>query len=79
MRLEYICSQCGSGIDEIYVQELDENAFGFDCLNDAERQEMLNFNLENNTLTVKSLCDQCITEMKLDRPEPTTAAIHWLH
>ncbi|KYZ78245.1 hypothetical protein AXX12_01505 [Anaerosporomusa subterranea] len=78
MRLDYVCSQCGSGIDEIFVQELDEIAFGFDCLNDAERQELLTFDPDSNTLTVKTLCDYCIAEMKLDLSAPT-AKVHWLH
>ena len=78
MHVEYVCSQCGSAIDAIDVQELDENAFGFDCLNDAERQEFLRFDPQNDTLTVKSLCDYCISAMKLPQSEPI-AKVHWLH
>lgn len=78
MRLEYVCSQCGADIDEIHVQELDESAFGFDCLNDAERQELLSFDPVSNTLTVKSLCDHCIAKMKLIPAEPP-ARVRWLH
>lgn len=78
MRLLYICSQCDSEIDEIYVQELDEKAFGFDSLNEKERQELLSFDPPSDTLTVKSLCDCCIDEMRLDSSE-SNAKVHWLH
>lgn len=79
MRLNYICSQCGSAIDLIDVQSLDEAAFGFDCLTNAERQELLSFDHEKNTLTVKSLCDLCIEDMRLDVKETPSTSMHWVH
>ena len=78
MRLQYVCSQCGSDVDKIFVQELDEAAFGFDCLNQAERQELLSFDPGHNTLTVKTLCDHCIDEMQQDLPD-SIVKVHWLH
>jgi hypothetical protein len=79
MRLEYICSQCGADIDQIHVQRLDESAFGFDCLTEAERQDLLSFDPAHNTLTVKSLCDNCIEDMSLEAAETVTKAVHWVH
>ena len=78
MRLEYICSHCGADIDDIEVDVLDETAFGFDCLSESERQELLFFDPAQNTLTVKSLCDHCIDAMHL-KSEPKLNSIKWLH
>jgi hypothetical protein len=78
MRLEYICSQCGSAIDHLEVQKLDEIAFGFDKLNESERQELLSFDPVQNTLTVKSLCDQCIEDMKVE-PYKSIPTTRWVH
>jgi hypothetical protein len=79
MRLNYICSQCGSAIDQIHVQSLDESAFGFDCLTEAERQEFLTFDLTQNTVTVRSLCDNCIEDLGLEPVETATIAVRWVH
>lgn len=78
MRLIYVCSQCGSTIDHIHVQQLDESAFGFDCLTEAERQDLLVFDERQNTLTVKSLCDNCIEDMRTE-PSETHTVVHWTH
>lgn len=66
MKVVYRCSACGAYIDQVVVAALDEAAFGFDCLSEAEREEMLSFNPALNRLTVRTLCDQCIK--KLDVP-----------
>ena len=78
MRLEYICSQCGSAIDHLEVEKLDESALGFDKLNESERQELLSFDPAHNTLTVKSLCDQCIEDMKIE-PQKSIPTTYWVH
>ena len=78
MRLNYICSQCGSAIAQIHVQNLDESALGFDCLTEAERQALLTFDQVRNTLTVKALCDHCIEDMRLESAE-TATVVHWVH
>lgn len=79
MRLAYICSQCGADVDELFVQELNERVLGFDCLTDAERQDLLTFDSQSNTLTVKTLCDSCIAEMQLESADESIAKVHWLH
>lgn len=81
VRVNYVCSQCGFDIDQLEVQTIDEAAFGFDCLNENERRELLSFDPSQNTLTVKSLCDDCIETMRLtvEPAEINTGTIAYLH
>lgn len=79
IKVHYICSQCDTPIDTIVVAELDETDFGFDCLTDKERREMLSFDLPAGILTVRSLCDHCIGMLCLaDEPGGLPVPM-WLH
>lgn len=78
MKVVYRCSVCGAYIDQVIVAALDEAAFGFDCLSQNEREEMLSFDPALNRLTVRSLCDQCIKEMDLSSWKPA-ADVRVLH
>ena len=78
MRIEYVCSQCGGEIDQIEVEVIDEAAFGFDCLSESERQDLLTFDAAKNSLTVKSLCDNCIEAMDMAGMH-TVQPVKWLH
>jgi len=70
MKIFYICDNCGLPIDAIEVNEIDEVKFGFDCLTDAERAEMIRVDAANNVMYVQSLCDACIVSLGLGSEEP---------
>jgi hypothetical protein len=63
MKIFYTCDNCGKPIDSIEVDELDDVKFGFDCLTREERQDLIAFDAEANTMTVQSLCDVCIADL----------------
>ncbi|MBP2634325.1 MAG: hypothetical protein H6Q72_232 [Firmicutes bacterium] len=66
MRIFYTCEYCGDHIDTLEVDAVDEAKFGFDCLTDQERQDIIKTDIAQNAIYVKSLCDNCITVIGLD-------------
>lgn len=65
MRIEYSCDICGQPIDAVEVDAVDEARFGFDCLTDEERQDMVRVDAASGVMYVQSLCDACIAAMGL--------------
>lgn len=65
MRIHYTCDHCGEAIDTIEVSVVDEARFGFDCLTDEERQEIIRFDPDGRTMHIQSLCDNCIAVLGL--------------
>ena len=66
MKIFYTCEYCGQQIDTLEVDAVDEVKFGFDCLTDQERQDIIKTDIAQNAIYVKSLCDICITAMGMD-------------
>lgn len=66
MKIYYTCEYCGEQIDTLEVDEVDEAKFGFDCLTDQERQDIIKTDVVQNAIYVKSLCDACISIIGLD-------------
>ncbi len=80
MRIEYSCDICGQPIDALEVEALDEAKFGFDCLTDEERQDIVRYDAASGVLFVQSLCDACIAAMGLaDRAVPVAPRRGPLH
>ncbi|MDR3559968.1 MAG: DUF2757 family protein [Negativicutes bacterium] len=69
MKISYICDHCGDSIDTLEVDGIDEAKFGFDCLTNEERQDLIQFDAARNSLQVQSLCDNCIEELGLTDAE----------
>ncbi|BBB91230.1 MAG TPA: DUF2757 family protein [Methylomusa anaerophila] len=65
MKIFYTCEYCGEPIDTIEVDEADEVKFGFDCLTDRERQDIIKTDASGNAMYVHSLCGKCITAIGL--------------
>lgn len=63
--IQYICSQCGSHIDTLYTDHINEKRLGFDCLTDEERQAIIKVDMGKNEMQVSSVCDQCIEALGL--------------
>ena len=66
MKIFYTCEYCGEPIDTLEVEAVDEVKFGFDCLTDQERQDIIKIDTTQNAVYVKSLCDTCITAIGMD-------------
>lgn len=66
MKIFYTCEYCGEQIDTLEVEAVDEAKFGFDCLTDQERQDIIKTDIKQNAIYVKSLCDTCITAIGMD-------------
>jgi hypothetical protein len=70
MKIIYTCDRCGSGIDNIEIENVDEERFGFDLLTVDERQEIIKVDSVTNSMYVQSLCDACIEELGLADGSP---------
>lgn len=78
MKIYYSCDSCGEAIDCLEVDRLDEEKFGFDRLTEAERQDIIRYDSEADTLYVQSLCDACIEALGLADDTPAWAAKSYL-
>lgn len=79
MRVYYNCEYCGSHIDMIEVERVDEVKFGFDCLTGEERQDIIKIDELNNAMYVKSLCDCCIEALGIADEDSLFRGINRLH
>lgn len=64
MQLLYFCDVCGRHVAELSVPVVDEVALGFDALTPEERADIISFDAVREVITVKSLCDDCIQDLK---------------
>lgn len=78
MKIYYTCEYCGQPIDTLEVDKIDEERFGFDCLTDEERQDIIKVDKHTDTMYVQSLCDDCIITMGMgeDLSEQKARFIH---
>lgn len=78
MKIYYRCECCGLPIDMIEVDKVDEERFGFDCLTDEERKDIIKIDTQRESIYVQSLCDECIVTlgMKEDMTVMKTAFLH---
>lgn len=65
MKIYYTCECCGSPIDTLEVDRLDEERLGFDCLTEEERRDIIRIDSLTDSMYVQSLCDACIEELGL--------------
>ena len=79
MKIFYSCEHCGSFIDMIEVEKVDEVKFGFDCLTAEERQDIIKIDLMENAMYVHSLCDKCIESMGLGEDGLPHGKMSFLH
>jgi len=79
MRIEYSCDICGSHIDAVEVDALDEAKFGFDCLTAEERQDIIRFDDASGGLYVQARCDGGIAAMGLADATPAAPRRGLLH
>ncbi len=79
MKIYYNCECCGEFIDAIEVDHIDEVKFGFDCLTEEERQEILRLDPLTETLFVHSLCDSCIDALGLNHDRHICPPFRILH
>jgi hypothetical protein len=79
MKIYYLCEYCGDPIDTIEVDELDEVKFGFDCLTQQERQDIIKINPKTNEMYVQSICDECIAAIGLLEEDPIVYGNRFLH
>lgn len=73
MKVRYVCDNCGAIVSEIEMPRLDEERLGFNILDEDERREIISTDAETGTVTVNSLCDDCV-ESSNEREGPP--AIH---
>lgn len=66
MKIFYTCEYCGKPIDTVEVAAVDEVKFGFDCLTEQERQDIIKTDITQNAMYVKSVCDGCIIAMGVE-------------
>ncbi|WP_110953643.1 anti-sigma-F factor Fin [Anaerosinus massiliensis] len=67
MKIYYHCELCGAAIGMLDMEYVDEVKLGFDCLTSEERQDIIEVDHFANTMHVKSLCDDCVKRLGLDR------------
>lgn len=79
MKIYYNCECCDEPIDMVEVEEIDDELFGFDCLNDDERQDMIRVDELTNSMYVQSLCDNCIEVLGLAEKPATGYGPSILH
>lgn len=79
MKIYYTCEYCGSHIDMIEVDKIDEKRFGFDCLTGEERQDIIKTDDLSNTMYVKSLCDSCIETLGIADESRLFRGFNYLH
>ncbi|MCE5285923.1 MAG: anti-sigma-F factor Fin family protein [Pelosinus sp.] len=79
MKICYTCEYCGQPIDTIEVDELDEVKFGFDCLTQVERQDIIKFIPESNEMHVQSLCDDCMAAIGGQEEDTIVYGPRFLH
>lgn len=60
MRIRYVCECCRGLISELQVDRLDEERLGFNCLTAEEKEDIISYDEKAGTLTVTSLCDDCM-------------------
>ncbi len=73
MKVRYICDACGAVVSELTMPRLDEERLGFNALTAEERREIISTDALTGTVTVNSLCDDCVEDWE-ERPGPP--AIH---
>ncbi|MDD4600292.1 hypothetical protein SDC9_22930 [bioreactor metagenome] len=79
MKIYYTCEYCGSHIDMIEVDMVDEIRLGFDCLTGEERQDIIRTDDLNNSMYVKSLCDCCIETLGISDEGSFVRGVNYLH
>lgn len=79
MKIYYTCEYCGRPIAELEVDRVDEERFGFDCLTDEERQDIIKINERDNTMQVQSLCDDCIIALGVTEDFYYAKKVRFLH
>ncbi|MGI6092222.1 MAG: anti-sigma-F factor Fin family protein [Veillonellaceae bacterium] len=79
MRIYYSCEYCDSHIDMIEVDKVDEVRFGFDCLTEEERRDIIKTDELNNAMYVKSLCDCCIEALGIANESSFLKGVNRLH
>lgn len=60
MRIRYVCECCRGLISELQMDRLDEERLGFNCLTAEEKEDIISYDEKAGTLTVTSLCDDCM-------------------
>lgn len=79
MKIYYTCEVCGEDIDAIEVDKVDEVRFGFDCLTEQEREDIIKIDEWRNAMYVKSLCDSCIESLGLAEETPLFRVTTHIH
>lgn len=78
MRITYICDSCGAHIADLEMDEVDEQRLGFSSLTEEERADIIRTDQEKECIYVSSLCDDCISALGLDSPDPVSRKT-WLN
>ncbi len=60
LRIRYVCECCRGLISELQMDRLDEERLGFNCLTAEEKEDIISYDEKAGTLTVTSLCDDCM-------------------
>ena len=71
MKIRYICENCNSTVSELEMPAIDEEKLGFNVLTPEERREIIKFDEGTGTMTVNSLCDDCIEALEAAGVENT--------
>lgn len=79
MKIYYTCEYCGELIDILEVDKVEEAKFGFDCLTEEERQDIIKVDKNANAMYVHSLCDDCIQALGLAGEQPIFSPKNILH
>lgn len=75
MKIRYVCENCNSTVSELEMPAIDEEKLGFNVLTPEERREIIKLDEGSGTLTVNSLCDDCIEAMEI-RGVDDTLRVH---
>lgn len=58
MAIHYTCRHCGLQIGTIHNRSMYDNRLGFDCLDDEEKEEMIQLH-NTGEIHVKAICEDC--------------------
>jgi hypothetical protein len=79
VKIYYTCEYCGGPIDILEVDQIEEAKFGFDCLTEEERQDIIKIDKNANAMYVHSLCDDCIQALGLADGQPIISPQNFIH
>lgn len=59
MTIVYKCRHCGTKVGELQIDAIQNGKLGLDRLTIQELQEMVQFDNDNDTLEILTICEDC--------------------